>query len=94
MKASELRDLDAGELAARLAEAKKELFNLRFQNVTSQLDNSSRLGEVRRDIARIFTVMAERELSDEAVPAGQAARSPRKAQTRRQRRGIRGKGRS
>jgi large subunit ribosomal protein L29 len=93
MKASELRDLDAGELAAKLTEAKKELFNLRFQNVTSQLDNSSRLGEVRRDIARIFTVMAERELSDGAVPAGKAARSP-KAQTRRQRRGIRGKGRS
>jgi large subunit ribosomal protein L29 len=93
MQTSELRDLDAGELAAKLAEAKKELFNLRFQNVTSQLDNSSRLGEVRRDIARIFTIMAERERSDEAgLAAGQ--RGPRKAQTRRQRRESRAKGRS
>jgi large subunit ribosomal protein L29 len=93
MKASELRDLDAGELAAKLAEAKDELFKLRFQNVTSQLDNSSRLGEVRRDIARIFTVMAERERDGEADPAAGPLR-PRKAQTRRQRRGLRGKGRS
>jgi large subunit ribosomal protein L29 len=92
MKASELRDLDANDLALRLREAKEELFNLRFQNVTSQLDNSSRLGEVRRDIARIFTVMAERE-NEVAGEAGRTAR-PRKAQSRRQRRGLRGKGRS
>jgi large subunit ribosomal protein L29 len=89
MKPSELRDLDAEELAAKLAEAKKELFNLRFQNVTSQLDNSSRLGEVRRDIARIFTVMAERERSAEPVAAGR-----RRAKTRRERRAAHGKGRS
>jgi large subunit ribosomal protein L29 len=93
MKASELRDLDEGELAAKLAEAKKELFNLRFQNVTSQLDNSSRLGEVRRDIARIFTVMAEREGAEADLAGARAVKGSRK-QTRRQRRGLRGKGRS
>ena len=90
MKASELRDLDAGDLALRLREAKEELFNLRFQNVTSQLDNSNRLGEVRRDIARIFTVMAERENEE----AGGTAPRLRKPQTRRQRKAERAKGRS
>ena len=79
MKASELKELNAEELAGKLAEAKEELFNLRFQNVTGQLDNSNRLGEVRRDIARIFTVMRERELAGEdvvrtVVPAAKPAR--------------------
>jgi large subunit ribosomal protein L29 len=67
VKASELNELNAEELAGKLAEAKEELFNLRFQNVTGQLDNSNRLGEVRRDIARIFTVMREREIAGEPV---------------------------
>ena len=62
MKASELADLDADELAAKLAEAKEELFNLRFQNVTGQLDDPHRLREVRKDIARVLTVMRQREL--------------------------------
>ena len=62
MKARELADLDADELAAKLAEAKEELFNLRFQNVTGQLDNPHRLREVRKDIARVLTVMRQREL--------------------------------
>jgi large subunit ribosomal protein L29 len=62
MKAIELRELDADELAARLAEAKAELFNLRFQLATNQLDNTARLREVRRDIARIATVMREQEI--------------------------------
>jgi large subunit ribosomal protein L29 len=65
MKARELADLDADELAAKLAEAKEELFNLRFQNVTGQLDNPHRLGEVRKDIARVLTVMRQRELAEE-----------------------------
>jgi large subunit ribosomal protein L29 len=73
MKASELRDLDAAELAAKLAEAKAELFNLRFQNVTGQLDNPHRLTEVRKDIARIFTVIRQRELAGEAVPSAPVA---------------------
>ncbi len=50
------------ELAARLREAKEELFNLRFQAATGQLDNHGRLKAVRRDIARIYTLMREREL--------------------------------
>ena len=66
MKARELADLDAYELAAKLAEAKEELFNLRFQNVTGQLDNPHRLREVRKDIARVLTVMRQRELTEEA----------------------------
>ena len=75
MKARELADLDADELAAKLAEAKEELFNLRFQNVTGQLDNQHRLREVRRDIARIFTVIRQRELAGEAAPAAAPAAS-------------------
>jgi large subunit ribosomal protein L29 len=87
MKASELTQLDAEELAAKLAEAKEELFNLRFQNVTGQLDNSNRLGEVRRDIARIFTVMRQRELAGEEVATVAARpRTPRRRLGRRQRR--------
>jgi large subunit ribosomal protein L29 len=66
MKARELADLDADELAAKLAEAKEELFNLRFQNVTGQLDNPHRLREVRKDIARVLTVMRQRELEQES----------------------------
>ena len=60
--AAELRDLTADDLSAKLAEAKEELFNLRFQNATGQLDNTARLRQVRKDIARIYTVMREREL--------------------------------
>ncbi|MGC5585977.1 50S ribosomal protein L29 [Ornithinimicrobium sp. W1679] len=58
----QLRGLEAGPLADALAEAKKELFNLRFQSATGQLDNHGRLRAVRRDIARIYTEMREREL--------------------------------
>lgn len=63
MRASEVRDLSVDELQTRLAEVKEELFNLRFQNATGQLDNYKRLGELRRDVARIKTVLRERELS-------------------------------
>jgi large subunit ribosomal protein L29 len=62
MTTTELRELDAAELAERLAEAKEELFNLRFQLATNQLDNTARLTEVRREVARILTVMREREI--------------------------------
>ena len=62
MKATELREFDADELAAKLAEAKAELFNLRFQLATNQLDNTARLREVRKDIARIATVIREQEI--------------------------------
>ena len=70
-KAAEHRDADAGELEHRLAEAKQELFNLRFQIVTGQLDNSARLRTVRHDIARILTVLREKEI--EAAEAGENA---------------------
>jgi large subunit ribosomal protein L29 len=60
--AAELRTVGADDLALKLAEAKEELFNLRFQNATGQLDNTARLRAVRKDIARIYTVMREREL--------------------------------
>ncbi|MGH3456858.1 50S ribosomal protein L29 [Aeromicrobium sp.] len=60
--AAELRTLDAEALELKLSDTKEELFNLRFQNATGQLDNSARLKTVRREIARIYTVMREREL--------------------------------
>jgi large subunit ribosomal protein L29 len=59
-KAEELRNLADGELLARLDEAHRELFTLRFQHVTRQLANYQRLGEVRRDIARIKTLLRQR----------------------------------
>ncbi len=63
MKALELRELDASELSEKLDEAKEELFNLRFQIATNQLDNTGRLRDVRRDIARISTVIREQEIA-------------------------------
>jgi large subunit ribosomal protein L29 len=69
--AAELREADESELENRLAESKQELFNLRFQIVTGQLDNSARLRVVRRDIARILTVLREKEI--EAAEAGENA---------------------
>jgi large subunit ribosomal protein L29 len=69
--ATELRELDFEELESRLSEAKRELFNLRFQVVTGQLDNVSRIGQVRRDVARIMTVLREQEIA--AADAIQAA---------------------
>ena len=56
----ELRTQSAEELTARLTAAKKELFNLRFQNATNQLDNTGRIKEVRKNIARIQTVITEK----------------------------------
>lgn len=70
MKAVDLRELTTLELEERLEESKEELFNLRFQLATNQLDNTARLGEVRRDIARLATVIREQEL--EAWAAQQA----------------------
>ena len=58
----ELRNLDDVELASKLREAKEELFNLRFQGATGQLENHGRLRAVRKDIARIYTILREREL--------------------------------
>ena len=62
MKASEIRKLSAAEMDAKLAELKKELFNLRFQQAVNQLDNPMRISAVKKDIARIKTILREREL--------------------------------
>lgn len=59
---TELRELDDFALQTRLTENKEELFNLRFQSATGQLDNHARLRQVRREIARLYTIMREREL--------------------------------
>ena len=61
-RTNDLRELGDEELVTKLGEAKEELFNLRFQVATGQLDNNRRLQTVRRVIARIYTVMREREL--------------------------------
>ncbi|NMO02223.1 50S ribosomal protein L29 [Gordonia sp. TBRC 11910] len=70
--AAELRELGDTDLVARLKESKEELFNLRFQMATGQLDNNRRLRTVRREIARIYTVMRERELGLAAGPEADA----------------------
>jgi large subunit ribosomal protein L29 len=70
-KAAELRELSDDELENRLRESREELFNLRFQHVTGQLDNYARLGQVRKDIARILTLLRAREI--EAAEAAAAS---------------------
>ena len=67
--AAELRELSDEELTDKLREAKEELFNLRFQMATGQMDNNRRLRTVRHDIARIYTIMRERELDLSAAPS-------------------------
>jgi large subunit ribosomal protein L29 len=64
----ELRELSEDELISRLREAKAELFNLRVQAATGQLDNHGRLKVIRKDIARIYTIMRERELGLSSAP--------------------------
>jgi large subunit ribosomal protein L29 len=61
--AAELRDMGDDELLQALADAKQELFNLRFQHVTGQLDNYARLPQVKKDVARINTILREREIA-------------------------------
>ena len=63
MKASEIRELTADELNSKLADLKAELFNLRFQLAINQLDNPMRISAVKKDIARVKTVIRENELS-------------------------------
>ena len=61
---AELREMDEQELLDNLAAAQQEMFNLRFQHVTGQLDNYSRLNAVRKDIARLHTILREREIAE------------------------------
>jgi len=73
IQTSDLRELHNDELQTRLRESKEELFNLRFQMATGQLDNNRRLRDVRHDIARIYTILRERELGLSVAPEGGAA---------------------
>jgi large subunit ribosomal protein L29 len=70
--AGELRNLDQEELVTKLREAKEELFNLRFQGATGQLESHGRLRAVRKDIARIYTILRERELGITPVLGSEA----------------------
>ena len=69
MKASEIRNLSVQELNEKLSDLKSELFNLRFQHATGQLENTARLKAVKSDIARMYTVLRERELGISQEPA-------------------------
>ena len=60
MKASEIRELSVADLEKKLAELKKELFNLRFQHAINQLDNPHKIVDVKRDIARVMTILHEK----------------------------------
>ena len=60
MKANEIRELTAEELSAKLKELKTELFNLRFQHAINQLENPHRIAEVKRDIARVMTILQQK----------------------------------
>ena len=71
-KAHELHELSNVDLETKLREAKEELFNLRFQSATGQLESHGRLRAVKRDIARIYTVVRERELGIRETPGGTA----------------------
>lgn len=70
MKAQEIRDLTLAELQERLRSTQRDLFDLRFQQATRQLDNPMRLRQLRRDIARMLTILRERELAE----AGEGSR--------------------
>src|SRR3712207_5370438 len=65
VKAAEVRELDVGELEQRLAETRRELFNLRFQHATGQLENTGQLKEVRKNIARLLTVLNQKRQENE-----------------------------
>ena len=71
-QARELRELNDVELEHRLEEAKEELFNLRFQNATGRLENSARLRDLRKEVARIHTLLREREI--EAAESAEGTR--------------------
>ena len=71
LQAFELDELTAVDLEAKLREAKEELFNLRFQAATGQLESHGRLHNVKKDIARIYTVVRERELGIRVAPGAE-----------------------
>ena len=63
MKAREIREMEEGQVLEKLAELKKELFNLRFQNEVGQLENTATLSNVKKDIARLYTISREKNLN-------------------------------
>ena len=63
MKANEIRKMSGAELEKKLADLKKDLFNLRLQHATNQLDNPVRIAEVKKDIARVMTIIREQQLA-------------------------------
>jgi large subunit ribosomal protein L29 len=65
MKASEIRDLNMEEMHRKLADLKEELFNLRFQHETGQLENPQKMKQTKRDIARVKTILIQSELNNE-----------------------------
>ena len=67
MKINEVRELSMAELEEKLAEMKQELFNLRFQKAVNQLENPKKIGDVKKTIARILTIIHERENEDSAM---------------------------
>jgi large subunit ribosomal protein L29 len=73
-KPGELRELNLEELDQKLVEARQELFNLRFQLATGKQDNSARLGQVRKEIARVATVLREREIEAAEAAAREGTR--------------------
>lgn len=75
----ELDKIEDSLLVEELKKAKEELFNLRFQSATGQLESHGRLRQVKRDIARIYTIIRERELGIRAVPAAAAKAAPKAA---------------
>ncbi len=66
MKAKEVRDMNTAELSVKLDDLKKDLFNLRLQHATNQLDNPIKIADVKRDIARVKTIIREREMAGNA----------------------------
>ena len=78
-----LNDKSVEELNAELVTAKKELFNLRFQNATNQLDNTARINEVRKNIARVLTVISQRKWENGEKPQNKRTKKDRLASGRR-----------
>ena len=66
MKANEIREMTAAELNAKLVSLKSELFNLRFQHATNQLDNPLKINQTKKDIARVKTILHQKELQENA----------------------------
>jgi large subunit ribosomal protein L29 len=79
LASAQLRGLDDERLVDELRKSKEELFNLRFQSATGQLESHGRLRAVKRDIARIYTVIRERELGIRATPVAVEAKTAKKA---------------